>query len=212
MKTLKTIWNKRNDGVWQISAMQSLDLKGQQSPDLDFFPVRDDLVVTQAPSIGTIRSIMGESIVPIVANVEGENTLRSVGTGFFISCTGLLITAAHVITDPIDRKYAKASEFDDVTWYAHKLNFGVMITTNPLLQVRGYRFYSFEWSLLLAERRENPLPFAGVDLKLTSDVAICKIPQRADGTAHQPLTMIQPGIRGTGMVVGSAVRRLATLA
>lgn len=204
MKTFKTFWSKRSDGAWQISAMQGLDLKGQLSPDVDFFPVQDDLVLTQAPSIGTVKSIMGESIVPIVAAVEGENKLRCLGTGFFISCTGLLITAAHVITDPIERKYAKASELDDVTWFTEKMNFGVMVPTNPLLQGPGYHFYPFEWSMLLAERRESPLPFAGVDLKLTSDIAICKIPPRANGSVHQPLTMIQPGISGTGMIVGSA--------
>ena len=154
MKTFKTFWNKRSDGAWQIAAMQGLDLKGQLSPDADFFPVRDDLVVTQAPSIGTIKSIMGESVVPIVAALEGENKLRCLGTGFLISCTGLLITAAHVITDPIERKYAKASEDDDVTWFTHKMNLGVMVPTNPLLQGSGYHFYPFEWSMLLAERHQ----------------------------------------------------------
>jgi hypothetical protein len=147
---------------------------------------------------------MGESIVPVVANVQGENTLRCVGTGFFISCTGLLITAAHVITDPIDRKYVDVSAADDLTWYAHQLNLGVMIPTNPLFQRRGYQFYPFEWSMLLAERRENPLPFRGVDLRLNSDIAICKVPVRRDGSAHQPLTIIQRSLQGTGMVVGAS--------
>ena len=106
---------------------------------------------------------------------------------------------------PIERKYAKASDVDDVTWFTHKLNLGVLVLLNPLMQGRGYVFYPFEWSMLLAERRESPLPFAGVDLKLTTDIAICKVPSRPDGSAHPPLSMIQPGIRGTGIVAGSAV-------
>jgi Trypsin-like peptidase domain len=205
MKMLKTFWNKRQDDVWQITDLKGIDLRGKSSPpEADFFPLEDHLVVTQAPSaLGTIKSVMGESIVPIVAAVEGENRLRSLGTGFFVSCSGLLITAAHVITDPIERKYAKPVEVDDVTWFTEKLNFGALIRVNPLFHGRGFIFYPFEWSMLLAERRESPIPFAGMDLKLTSDIAICKIAPRIDGTAHQPLTTIQPGMRGLGMNVGS---------
>ncbi len=203
MKILKTFWKKRHDGEWYGSAIQGLDLRGKLSADLKFFPIQDGLVLTQAPSVGTIRSVMGESIVPIVAAADNENVLRCLGTGFFISCSGLLITAAHVIIDPIERKYAKASEIDDVTWFTQKLNLGVLIPLNPLMQGGGYLFYPFEWSMLLAERRESPLPFAGVDLKLTTDIAICKVASRPDGSAHPPLSIIQPGIVGTGMVVGS---------
>jgi trypsin-like peptidase len=205
LNLLKTFWGRRNDGVSYIAAMQGIELKGKLEADPEFFAVKDDLVLTQAPSIGTIRSVMGESIVPIVAHVPGQNTLRCVGTGFFVSCSGLLITAAHVITDPMDRKYGNVSELDDLTWYTQKLNFGVMVPNNPLMQRFGYHFFPFEWSMFLAERRPNPLPFMGIDLKLTSDIAICKVPQRQDGLSHQPLTMVQRGVQGIGMTVGTAV-------
>ena len=133
MKMLKTFWNKRQDDVWQIIDLKGIDLRGQSPPEADFFPLQENIVVTQAPSaLGTVKSIMGESIVPIVAAVEGENRLRSLGTGFFVSCSGLLITAAHVITDPIERKYAKPVEVDDVTWFTEKLSFGALIRVNPL--------------------------------------------------------------------------------
>ena len=67
----------------------------------------------------------------------------------------------------------------------------------------GYRFYPFEWSMLLAERRKSSLPFAGIDMKLKSDIAICKVPSRPDSSAHPPLSIVQSGILGTGMSVRS---------
>ena len=82
-----------------------VDLRGEHSSHGNLFPIQEDIVLTQATpgpgipfqSMGTIRSFVGESVVPVVANVRGENWLRCIGTGFFVSCTGLLITAAHVI-------------------------------------------------------------------------------------------------------------------
>jgi hypothetical protein len=213
MKIMKTFWQRRNDGVWQVVAMKGLDLKGKRGTQDNLFPVQEDIVVTDATpspgiplqSIGTIRSFVGESIVPVAANVQGENRLRCVGTGFFVSCTGLLLTAAHVITDPIERNYGGLAEHDDVTWVMRQLNFGVLLPTNPIFQRRGFVFYPFEWTMFLAEKREHPIPFGGVDLKLNSDIAICKVPGRPDGTAHQPLTIVQSGIEGTSLVVGASV-------
>jgi hypothetical protein len=212
MKILKTFWDRGKDGRWQIAAMKGLDLKAPDATD-EMFPVQEDIVLTQATpspgipfsSIGTIRSFLGESIVPVGANVHGENTLRCVGTGFFVSCTGLLITAAHVITDPIDRAYGDVAIHDDITWQGRKLNFGVLVPTNPIFQQRGYIFFPFEWTMFLAEKRPHPIPFRGIDLKLNSDIAICKVPERPDGRAHQPLTIVQSGIRGTSLVVGASV-------
>jgi hypothetical protein len=213
MKILKTFWQRRSDGAWQIAAIKGLDLKGQHGSQDDFFPVQEDIVLTQATpnpgtplqSSGTIRSFVGESVVPIAANVHGENRLRCVGTGFFVSCTGLLITAAHVITDPIERKYGGVIEHGDVTWLMRQLNFGVLVRTNPLFQRHGFVFYPFEWIMFLGEKRDSPIPFQGIDFKLNSDIAICKVPTRSDGAAHQPLTIVQNGIRGTSLVVGASV-------
>jgi hypothetical protein len=213
MKILKTLWHRAKDGRWAIDAFCPLDLKGKITVDDTLFQVADDVVSTQASpvvgvpflGIGTTQSFLGQSVVPIVANVHGENSLRCVGTGFFVSCTGLLITAAHVITDPIERDYGDAIEQDDITWIMRKLNFGVLVPTHPMFQQRGFAFYPFEWGMFLAEKRPHPIPFHGMDLKLNSDIAICKVPARPDGRAHQPLTVVQAGIRGTSLVVGGSV-------
>jgi hypothetical protein len=83
------------------------------------------------------------------------------------------------------------------------LNFGVLVPNNPLFQIPGLSFFPFEWALFLAERRPTPLSFMGLDLKIMSDIAICKVPRRSGNYPHQPLTMVQSGIVGTGMRVGS---------
>jgi hypothetical protein len=108
-----------------------------------------------------------------------------------------------VITDPIDRKYGNVKEGDDASLRAHKMDFGVLVPNNPLFQIPGYSFFPFEWSMFLAEQRPVPLTFMGLDLKLTSDIAICKVPEKLGTYPHQPLTIVQSGIVGIGMGVGS---------
>ena len=184
MKVLKTFWQRRGRQLLEISALKGLDLTGTQIAAINCSHSRRSLSSRRVrqrqeipfQSMGTVRSFMGESVVPIVANVHGESRLRCVGTGFSVSCTGLLITAAHVITDPIERKYGGVAEHDEVTWLTRELNFGVLVRTNPIFQRPGFVFYPFEWTMFLAEKRSNPLPFRDVDLKLNSDIAICKVP------------------------------------
>ncbi len=46
-----------------------------------------------------------------------------------------------MITDPIDRKYGDVSELDDLTLHARRLKLGVMVPTNPIFEVSGFRFF-----------------------------------------------------------------------
>jgi hypothetical protein len=202
MEILKPFFGRRSDGAWRIESMRGIPLKAAGETDANFYSVDNNIFLADLPHVGTIKSLMGQSIVPIVAKVIGENSFRCLGTGFFISCTGLLITAAHVITDPIDRKYGDVTKFNDLTYHARRLNLGVMVPTNPLFQVPGFRFFVIEWASFLAEHSNNPLPFQGVDLKLASDIAICKVAPIEGGAPHQPLAIVQSGLIGTGMAVG----------
>lgn len=202
LELLKLHFGKSKDGRWEIAAMAGIPLKASEDTDEAFFAIRDDLVVAQPALAGTIRFVLGQSIVPIVTHVQGEPVLRCLGTGFFISCTGLLITAAHVITDPIERQYGGIKELDELTWHARDLHIGVMIPLNPMFQGDGYIFRPIEWATFLSEQAGHPLPIAGVNLKLKSDIAICKVAPIAEDIPHQPLTIVQPGMAGTGMAVG----------
>lgn len=210
MRIMKLFWRRRQDGVYAIVDMKGLDLLGPDRAGQDFFAIRDDIVLTQTPPIGgTIRSVLGESIVPVVAVVNGERIVRCIGTAFFISCSGLLVTAAHVITDPIERRYGNAQEGDNQVIETQGLAFGVLVPNNPIFQAPGFRFYPFEWSMLMAQRREVPFSLGGVDVKITYDIAICKVPARATTDyPHQPLTLVQSGLIGVGMQVGSEAHAL----
>jgi hypothetical protein len=201
LKILKLIWAHGQSG-WHIRSGKSVELAPRGGLESDFYAIKDDIVISQPNFFGPTSYVMGQSIVPIVAIVDGEDTIRCLGTAFFISCTGILITAAHVITDPIDRKYGDVSTLDDLTWHTRKMNFGVMLPLNPILYEPGFLFLDVEWAMFLAERRENPLPISGVDLKLTSDIAICKVRQLSPTTPHQALSIKQRGIRGVGIDVG----------
>jgi hypothetical protein len=198
--------NKRDK--WAADAFLPLSLKPQVNIQAGHFKLADDLVTAQPNHLGTTSFFLGQSIVPIVAHVPGEKILRCLGTGFFISCTGLLITATHVITDPIERQYGDVKELDSLTWEASNLKIGVMLPTNPLLQEKGFIFRDIEWATFLGARSESPLPVAGVDLKLTTDTAVCKVAQLAPGIPHQPLAIVQAGMVGTGMTVGKMATAL----
>lgn len=204
MKIMKLFWQRR-DGVYAIVDMKGLDLLGPERSSQDFFAIRDDIAITQtAPFGGTIGSALGESIVPVVAVANGDQRVRCIGTAFFISCSGLLVTAAHVITDPIDRRYGNAREGEDQVIETQGLAFGVLVPNNPLFQAPGFAFYPFEWSMLMAQPRDVPFSFRGVDVEITYDIAICKVMARANTNyPHQPLTLVQSGLIGVGMRVGS---------
>jgi hypothetical protein len=202
LELLKLFFGQRHDGVWEIHGVKSIPLNAHGSDGSNFCRLKDDLVLANPPFVGTVKWALGQSIVPVVAHVQSESILRCLGTGFFISCTGLLVTAAHVITDPIERRYGGVRELDNQSWHMGDLKLGVLIPRNPLFQGPGYIFRDIEWAVFLAERSDRPLPIPGVDLKLTSDTAICKVSRIAEGVPHQPLSIIQSGLIGNGMAVG----------
>ncbi len=203
MKLLKTFFESCENSTWALSQIASISLLPRDSDCTTFYPLKDDLVVA-SPHLGTVQHVLGQSIVPIVANVAGENTLRCLGTGFFISCTGLLITAAHVIIDPIERKYGDVIKLDDQTWDFREIKMGVMLPPNPMLQGSGYIFREIQWATFLGSQTENPIPIPSIELKLTSDTAICKVAPISEKVPHQPLSIVQTGLHGTGMAVGKS--------
>lgn len=202
LELLKLWFGPRTERGWEIASLAPMTLRAETSVNPGFYSIRDEMVVMQPNIAGTTNFILGQSIVPIVCQVAGEPTLRCLGTGFFISCSGLLITAAHVITDPIERQYGGMREEDHITWRATDLTLGVMIPLNPLFHGDAYIFRRIEWSSFLGERTSSPLPFGRKDLRLTSDIAICQVDPIAQDTPFQPLIIVQKGMAGIGMQVG----------
>lgn len=202
MSILKCFFERCGEDRWNITAAHSFDLQPADSTDKDFYPVRDDLIAKSPQFFGTTQSLLGQSVVPIAVHFPESNTLLRLGTGFFISCTGLLVTAAHVVMTPIQERFEGITEIEDRNWTADGFQIGVLVRTNPLTQLSGYIFCTIEWAEFLAERSDSPLPFLRSDLKLNSDIAICKVRQIAPEIAHQPLPIVQTGLVGIGMGKG----------
>jgi S1-C subfamily serine protease len=108
---LKSVWRKDRDGSWGIHDIKGLALKPRAGFDSDFFPFQSQLELLTShlagssipdllSSFGPTEFLMKQSILPVVAWVEGDNVIRCIGTAFVISCTGYLITACHVLLDP----------------------------------------------------------------------------------------------------------------
>ncbi|HMG47751.1 MAG TPA: trypsin-like peptidase domain-containing protein [Allosphingosinicella sp.] len=196
---LKTVFGQKPDGQYEIAAMLPIPLRPKAGEPDDLFRLQNDILVAQPAYLSTIAATLGQSIVPIVGMVAGESAIRCLGTGFFLSATGLLITAAHVLTDPIERNYGGVRKMDDQSWFLSSMNLGVMIYASPLEP--AWVFRRIEWAQFLSEPAERPLPVRGYDLKLLADTAICKV-EANSGEFYQPLHSIQSGIRGAGLAVG----------
>src|ERR1700687_1258482 len=94
---LKTLWARRADGVWIIDGLKSLTLKPQMGCERDFFQVESEMeLMTTSPSgrsmhellasFGPTDFLLKQSILPVLAWVEGDTAIRCVGTVFVISC------------------------------------------------------------------------------------------------------------------------------
>jgi S1-C subfamily serine protease len=139
---LKSLWRKNQDGRWGIHDLKGLKLKPRAGFGSDFFPYESQMeLMTSLPatssvhelftSFGSTDFLMKQSILPVVAWVEGESFIRCIGTAFVISCTGYLITACHVLLDPQDRKYGKVMRGSNAIRFMDGVRMGVLIPINP---------------------------------------------------------------------------------
>lgn len=203
MEVLKATFAPREPGgKWQIIALSALQVNPLAAQEFGLSRVKDGMHLAGKASFGPISYFLGQSIVPIVAMSNDLAWMKCIGTGFFVSCTGFLVTAAHVIADPIEGDYAKSREVHSATWQSDVVTLGVMVPINPIMGAKGYIFRHLEWATFLADKAESPLPFRGSCLKLNADIAICKVQQPDTRTPYQPLTLVQKGIRGLGAAVG----------
>src|SRR5579872_4557669 len=117
---LKSIWKKNAAGVWSVHDLKGIDLKPRDGCEKNYFQIKDEMnLMTQSPghimenffaTFGGSEFLVRQSIVPIVAWNDGDEEVRCIGTGFFISASGLLMTAAHVLRDPVDEKYTSVTQ------------------------------------------------------------------------------------------------------
>jgi hypothetical protein len=196
---LKPLWSRTDDGRWGINSLKGIMLKPQPSFDANYFKFVSDfgLLTTTPPknihdacsALGTTDFFVQQSILPVIAWVDGEVSFRCIGTAFLISCTGYLMTACHVITDPEESGYGKVSRTDDGKALMHGLRMGVLIPISPAYGQRGHRFFEFEESWYWREWKDSPLIHMPAEFEMATDIAICKIAEMPHGAAHQPLTL-----------------------
>lgn len=199
---LKTLWSRHNDGQWEISGMKSLELAAD-SKDVDrYFVLHGDIqLMTNRPngnledmmsSFGTTDFLMQQSIVPVVAWLEGEHAIRCIGTASIISCTGYLLTAAHVLMDPIESGYGATRDGQQVR-LSDNLNFGVLMPfwtqSIGMTMQKAFRFFPFEQTWNWGEWKQSPLLHENDRWEHHTDIAICKIQEIPNGGTHQPLNM-----------------------
>ncbi len=126
---------------------------------------------------------------------DGDTAIRCIGTASIISCSGYVLTAAHVIMDPYESGYGASLVQGEMKWN-DGFNFGVLIPINPAFG-HGERFFPFEGVTAWGKWVERPLFTEKDEFKYLTDIAICKIPGMPDGAAHQPLNMsLNPFVPG----------------
>ena len=206
------MWSQDEAGEWQIHDMQGLDLKPRQGYTDKYFKINDELnLLTDRPgpvmssifsSFGGTEFLVRQSIVPVVAWCKGDREIRCIGTGFFVSATGILMTAAHVVRDPIDENYATATRIDSrSSRISEDLHFGVIIPANPAMRgapfgdipqsIHDAKFFicPFEWTQHWGKEVQSPLIGQRPEFKLDVDIAICKVRQFPLIGPYQPLNI-----------------------
>lgn len=195
---LKALWSRLPNGRWGVHDLKSLELRPADGHDPNYFVPEDSFeLLTSTPSqnarefyssFGLTSFLLKQSIVPVVAWKNSDDFIRCIGTAAVISCSGYMLTAAHVVSDPVERGYGGGQvgnriKFDD------ELNFGVFIPWNSAVGSKGFRFFPFEKLWYWGSWKQSPLIHEQDQFVFLTDVAICKIPSMPDGAAHQPLSM-----------------------
>ena len=187
-------------------------MKPREGFGKDYFKIKNEVnLLTQQPgpvfenlfsTFGTTEFLVRQSIVPVVAWNEGDKEMRCIGTGFFISASGLLITAAHVLRDPVDEGYSSLTRVGKNSFKLDEtLHFGVMLPANPAMKgapfvalhpaVRNAKWFvcPFEWAQHWGKKVESPLLHQKSEFKLDLDIAVCKVRDNILGGSYQPLNI-----------------------
>lgn len=199
---MKSLWSRRADGQWQINDIKELELSSGNADEERYFVLRGDVqLMTNSPNagmedvltmIGPTEFLMQQSIVPVVAWLEGEHAINCIGTASIISCTGFLLTAAHVLMDPFESGYGAVRDGMQIKM-KEDLNFGVLIpfwAPSIGMQMRqALRFFPIEQAWTWGAWKPSPLLHVDDRWEYSTDIAICKIPEMPSGRSHQPLNM-----------------------
>lgn len=197
--------------------VQEIDLKPRKGFDASYFKIENDInLMTQRPgaifenlfaTFGTTEFLVRQSIVPVVAWNDGDREMRCIGTGFFISASGLLLTAGHVLRDPVDEEYTSVTQLGERSFkLGDSLRFGIMLPANPAMrnapfsvpnEIRNAKWFMcpFEWAVNWGGHVASPLFNQKDEFKLDLDIAVCKVRANILGGSYQPLNIGPHGMK-----------------
>lgn len=197
---LTICWARRADDSFGTAGFSGI-MFVRPRDERDFFKLRGGEFITTslqgmtriehiAACQGTPEFLIKQRVLPVVAWLNGEDAMRCIGTAFLISASGYVITASHVIVDPIEENYGEVTIDGGVVTLGPNLNMGVLIPTSGIQGFLGFQFYQFRQSRYWGNWKESPLfhnrrrEFSGV-----TDIAVAKIDLPPNGAAHQPLNL-----------------------
>lgn len=208
---LKSIWRKNEAGIWVGYDLKSIYLKPREGFSKDYFKIENEInLMTQRPgpimnnffaTFGTTEFLVRQSIVPIVAWNDGDEEIRCIGTGFFISASGLVMTAAHVLRDPVDENYTSVTQVGkNLRKLSENLYFGILLPANPAMKGAPFEMHPvmreakcfmcpFEWAYHWGKDVESPLLHQKPEFKLDLDIAVCKVREQPLIGPYQPLNI-----------------------
>ena len=211
IRILKSIWRKNAAGVWATHDLEGIDLKPRMGFSVDYFKIENELrFLTDRPgavmnnffdTFGNTEFLVRQSIVPMVAWAEGDEEIRCIGTGFFISASGILITAAHVLRDPVDENYSSFIQVGERTHkFGEDLHFGALLPTNPAMKNAPFEMHpimreanwfmcELEWASYWGSDVVSPLLHQKPEFKPLHDIAVCKVREHPLVGPYQPLNI-----------------------
>ncbi len=210
---LKTIWSLQSDGRWGIQGIKGLSLRPKLGAQDDYFAMEGELdLLTNNPSglsinelmrtFGTTDFLVKQSIVPIVAWIHDESIMKTIGTGFFVSCSGYLLTACHVVLDPEESGYGKVLREGNSLKITGAVQMGVLVRINPATGYSGLAFLPFQGSWYWGDWKSSPLLHESDRFDMLTDIAVCKVNTWPSGEGHQPLNLsLKPFTRNERSVV-----------
>jgi len=196
---LKPLWTRRSDGRWGIHGLKGIMFEPKPGFEADYFAFDSKMeLLTNAPpknihdmfaSFGPTDFIMKQSILPVVAWIEGDAAIRCVGTAFIVSCTGYAVTACHVLLDPRESGYGELTKGDGDVDIVSGFSMGVLMPISPATGIRGFYFIPFQEAWYWGTWRQGPLIHEGERFDSLTDIAVFKLPERPLGAAYQPLSL-----------------------
>ena len=115
--------------------------------------------------------------------------MRTIGTGFFVSCTGYLMTACHVVLDPEEAGYGKVRREGNRLRLLDGVHMGVLVRVNPATGYNGVVFLPFQGSWYWGDWKSSPLIHESDRFDMLTDIAVCKVNTWPNGEGHQPLNL-----------------------